>query len=71
MPSIRLVIEYTGLNINEVLNLPCDMFKLSLKHATISKLSQTEEGRKYLEDCERLKRTSPDIKAIQKRIEIG
>lgn len=47
------------------------MFKLSLKHATISKLSQTEEGRKYLEDCERLKRTSPDIKAIQKRIEIG
>lgn len=68
MPSVRAVVDYTGLNLYEVLDLPCDMFKLCLKHATIEKLSQTEEGRKYLADCERMKVTTPDFKAIKTKI---
>lgn len=59
--------DYTGLNIHEALDLPCDMYLLAIKHATIDKLSQTEEGRKYLADCERLQTTSPDLEAIAKR----
>ena len=67
MPTLKLVIDYSRLNIHEALDLPCDMYLLIVKNATIDKLSQTEEGRKYLADCERLQKTSPDLEAIAKR----
>lgn len=67
MDSIRQVILYSGMTYKEVLSLPTDVFLLMRKNYIIERLQQTEEGRKYLEDCERLKQTEPDYNAIHKR----
>ncbi len=64
MRSVRAVVEYTGLNMAEALALPCDMFMLCVKNHTIDRLMETEAGREYLEDCERLKQTRMDKKGL-------
>lgn len=69
MPDIRRVIQYSGLDYERVLELPADVFKLMLKNHIIDELNATEEGRQYLEDCERLQKTSPDEKAILQEIQ--
>ena len=69
MPTLKMVMDYSGLNIHQALELPCDMYRLIVKNATIDKLQQTEEGRKYLADCERMKKTTPDFKAIRSKME--
>lgn len=67
MDSIRQVIQYSGLNYNEVLQLPTDTFLLMRKNYVIERLNQTEEGRKYLQDCKRMEVTEPDFEAIHTR----
>ena len=67
MDSIRMVIQYSGLNYNEVLKLPNDVFLLMRKNYIIEQLRQTEEGRKYLADCARMEVTEPDFEAIHSR----
>lgn len=57
---------YTGLNMQEALALPCDLFMLCYKNAIIEKLKQTEKGREYLQDCEAAKHTKPDFDAIHR-----
>ncbi len=64
MPAIKKVMDYGHLSFYEALNLPCDVFMLMVKHSTIDNLSQTEEGRKYLADCERLKVTTIDVDGL-------
>lgn len=64
MRSIRAVVEYTGLSMKEALELPCDMFMLCVKNHTVDKLMETDAGREYLEDCERLKQTRMDKKGL-------
>ena len=64
MPSIKRVMDYGNLSYYEAIELPCDIFKLMEKHSTINELNQTEEGRKYLEDCERLSNTTIDIEGL-------
>ena len=59
--------DYGRLNYYQVLDLPCDVFKLMLKHAIVDKLKETEEGREYLEKCERLAVTTPDIEGLKAR----
>lgn len=61
----KLVIDYTGLNIKEVQKLPLDIFWFFRREAFIHKMSQTEEGREYLENCWRISQTRPDRKAIR------
>lgn len=61
MPSIKKVMDYGHLSYYEALELPCDIFMLMMKNSTIDTLEQTEEGRKYLSDCERLNTTSIDL----------
>ena len=58
--------EYTGLNVREALQLPCDLYLLFYKNWYIDRLSQTEEGRQYLDDCKRLTQTRLDKKALDK-----
>lgn len=58
--------EYTGLNLWEVLKLPCDLFMLCRKNAVIEKLQRTEKGREYLQDCEDAKHSKPDFEAIHR-----
>ena len=67
MDSIRQVILYSRLSYNEVLQLPTDTFLLMRKNYYIEKLNQTEEGRKYLDDCRRMEITEPDYEALHNR----
>lgn len=71
MDSIRQVIIYSGLSYHEVMQLPADQFLLMRKNYVIEKMNKTEEGRKYLKDCERLKQTEPDMEAIGRRYSMG
>lgn len=64
MPSIKKVMDYGHLSFYEALALPCDVFKLMLKHAAIDNMMQTEEGRKQLEDIERLKTSDIDLQGL-------
>ncbi len=43
-----MVADYCNLSINETLDLPCDLFALSLKKAFVSRLESTEKGREML-----------------------
>lgn len=70
MPSIRRVIEYSGMSYREVLELPTDIFLIMVKNHYIDELNSTQEGRDYLEKCKRLNTTEPDrvkVKQFGKR----
>lgn len=67
MPSIHRVIDYSGLNYYQVLELPCDVFQSMLKNSIVSEYNQTEEGREYLAKCERLNTTTLDEEALHKK----
>lgn len=58
---------YSGMNYNEVLALPVDIFRLMQKNYMIDELMKTEEGREYLQDCERLNNTEIDIKSLREK----
>jgi hypothetical protein len=59
--------DYGRLTYYEALELPCDVFKLMLKHSIVDSLRETEEGREYLEKCERLSVTTPDIAGLKQK----
>lgn len=60
------MVEYARLSVHEALELPVDMFMLCRKNYTIDRLMQTEDGREYLKDCERLKQTTMDFEGLAK-----
>lgn len=66
MSGIRDVIIYSGLDFDDVLSLPCDLFLLMRKNKIIEDLSKSEEGRRYLDDCERMNKTDTDYDALKK-----
>lgn len=66
MPAIRRVITYSGLSYAEVMCLPYDVYLLMLKNAVVDEYRSTPEGREYLDDCERLQITEPDVEAARK-----
>lgn len=65
MPGIRRVIEYSGLNFYEVLDLPYDQYLLMMKNAVLTELRSTEAGRDYLKKIERLNTTDTDDEGLQ------
>ena len=64
-----MVSDYTGLNFNEVVELDCITFKMLVRDAFIDTMSQTEEGRDYLEQCWILDQTEPDIARLRELTE--
>ena len=64
--DLKLVSNYTGLNFNEAIELDCITYKMLVRDAFIDMMSQTEEGRDYLEQCWVLKQTEPDIAKLRK-----
>lgn len=62
-----MVIDYTGLNLWQVQELDLDLYLFFMREAFVYKMSQTEQGRKYLEDCWRISQTEPDRKAIREK----
>ena len=67
MTSVRRVMRYCGCTFYEALELPTDVFLLCDKNMYIEDLQKTPEGRKYLEDCERMTKTEPDIEALKQK----
>lgn len=63
--ELKYISDYTGLNFNEVLELDCYTYKVLLSDAYIYKMSQTKEGREYLQECYILQQTEPDRKALR------
>lgn len=68
MPTIKRVIDYSGMDYKHVLELPADVFLLMVKNSIINELESTEEGRDYLEKCKRLNTTTIDKDAIRKKM---
>lgn len=48
----------------DAFQLPVDLFMLYHKNAIVDKLMQSQEGRDYLEDCDRLKQTKMDKQGL-------
>lgn len=67
MSTIKDVMTYSGMNYSDVLDLPVDLFRLMQKNYIVDELMKTEEGRKYLQDCERLHNTKIDIKSLKEK----
>lgn len=61
-----MVSDYTNMSFSDVLNLDCYTYKLLLRDAFVEHMSQTEEGREYLEQAWLLTQTKPDRKTLRK-----
>lgn len=60
-----MVAEYTGLNILEVEELDIFDYWQYRRDAFIYKMSQTEEGKEYLDNAWRLEQVEPDRKSLR------
>jgi hypothetical protein len=63
----HLVAQYTGLNILQVEELDYIDYLIYRRDAFIHKMSQTEEGEKYLNNAWRLEQTKPDRESLRKK----
>lgn len=63
----HLVAEYTGLNILQVEELDYIDYLMYRRDAFIYRMSQTEEGEKYLNNAWRLEQTKPDRESLRKK----
>lgn len=64
----KLVAEYSGLNFHQVGQLDYGTYLLWLRDAYIHALNQTEDGRKYLDDCWRMEQTKPDRPKLRQKL---
>ena len=63
----HLVAQYTGLNILQVEELDYIDYLMYRRDAFIYRMSQTEEGEKYLNNAWRLEQTKPDRKSLRNK----
>ncbi len=56
----KLAADYANMSIYEIDDMPITDYRLLVRDAFISKLSQTEKGRKYLNNAYRLTQTEAD-----------
>jgi hypothetical protein len=61
------VSDYTGLSFHEVRQLELIQYLTWRRDAFIWKMSQTEEGQKYLDNAWRLEQTRPDRAALREQ----
>lgn len=66
-----MVSSYTGLSFNEVVELDCYTFKVLVRDSFIETMSQTKEGREYLQSAWCLTQTAPDRKSLRKHFGKG
>ena len=64
--SEKFVLDYTGLNFLEVIELPIDIYLSLQRDAFIYNLNKTESGREYLESAWLLEQTRPDKTKLRK-----
>lgn len=66
--SEKLVMDYTRLSIVDVQEMDLDIYLFFMREAYIHELSQTEDGRKYLDDCWRISQTKVDRIALHEKV---
>ena len=59
--------DYCHIDIYEVQDMEIDTYLFFMREAMIWENSQTEEGRKYLNDCYRMEQTKPDREGLRRR----
>ena len=64
----KLVIDYLNISIFDIQEMPIDLYMYFMREAYIHELSQTKEGKEYLENCWRMEQTEPDRKKIREKI---
>lgn len=69
--EVKAISDYTGLNFDEVTDLPISLYLLFKKEAWIYSNSRTEAGRKFLKDLWRLQQTEADYNAVHRFQERG
>lgn len=72
--EIKRISRYSGLNFNEVLDLPYSLYLLFRKDSWIDSLNRTEEGKEFLKTLWRLQQTKADtnkIREFQHRREVN
>ena len=69
--SEHLVISYTGLNYWQVEEMDFDEYLFFVREAYIFNLNQTEDERKYLENCWRMTQTKSDRNALRDKFGKG
>ena len=62
----KFVADYAGLTLSDVENLSVLEFWLLLHDAVTYRLSETKEGREYLEKSTRLRQTQPNLDKLRK-----
>lgn len=67
----RLVSEYAGLDFHQVGALDYGTYLLWLRDAYVQILSQSEDGRQYLDDCWRMEQVKPDRSALRNKFGKG
>lgn len=65
LSQIGAVMAYANATFDDALDMPCDRFSAIVRQAYIDRLNDSEEGRQYIADCERLTQTEPDLAAIR------
>lgn len=63
--DLKYVADYVGVNIVQVEDLDILTFFALLHDAIVYQLSQTSDGREYLDSCRRMRQTEPDIAGIR------
>ena len=61
------VIDYTGLDLLQIQELDIDIYLYYQRQAYIHYLNQTEDGRKYLENCYYFVQKEPDRATLRKK----
>lgn len=59
--------DYAHLNIFQIQKLDIEDYLFLMREAYIYELSQTEQGREYLENCWRIEQTAPDREGLRKQ----
>ena len=63
----KQVIDYTGLTLIDIQELDLDVYLFLMREGYIYDLSQSPEGREYLENCWRLEQSKPDREALREK----
>nr|MBK5235704.1 hypothetical protein [Clostridium sp.] len=63
----KIVCKYTGYDFDRLESMGVFEYWLFLRDAVIYNHMQSEEGNKYLDNCWRMKQTSPDRKRLREQ----
>lgn len=67
----KAVSDYSGVPLDKVLDLPYSQFRLYLRDAWLSNMNMSEDGKKFLETCWRIRQTKADENAIKEYQKYG